>query len=619
MIEKCGSCKKRLRKVEDYLIGIACTSCHKLFHKNCSLINPDGLTCICNECSLSHLPFFDLNNVNFGLTLKGKDTPDFDNLKLQPSFSIKTLLDKIPGKISIQTDEFLSESISSKYYRPDEFLSLKLKKNTFTVFHLNIASLQAHIDELKALLALLDHPFDIIGITETKIRENHETLIPIDLDNYFFHSVHTKTHFGGSGIYVRKHLEYDIRKDLIKSEENTGEAIFAQITHDSHKKIVAGVIYRHHTPIKSFVDNFVLDILAKVSKEKQKIWILLGDFNIDLLKIDSHEDSNYFYNILTSHGFRPLILQPTRVTLSSATLIDNIFINDMSASSIGGNLTSSISDHFPQFSSLDISSNPKPKVNSNFGRSYKNFNNDEFSKDLQAIHWDVLFENKTFDEKMKIFLDHVTKILDYMAPVKKLTRREVRARQSPWITKGIITSMKNRDLLYKKISVGKNLPNKEKLFSDFKRKRNLVTTLIRKSKINYYAKFFEDYKNCAKKTWEGIRDIIKVSNKSRFLPSKIMKNNLEICDNTDIANAYNEFFVNIGDSVEKKIPDSKNDFSLYLKKKVNNSISLTEITLADVQDMIGSLNTSKSCGPNSIPTNLLKDHCDILSNLLNCS
>ena len=61
---------------------------------------------------------------------------------------------------------------------------------------MNIASLQAHIDELKALLALLDHPFYIIGITETKIRENHEALIPIDLDNYFFHSVHTKTHFG---------------------------------------------------------------------------------------------------------------------------------------------------------------------------------------------------------------------------------------------------------------------------------------------------------------------------------------------------------------------------------------------------------------------------------------
>ena len=84
-----------------------------------------------------------------------------------------------------------------------------------------------------------------------------------------------------------------------------------------------------------------------------------------------------------------------------------------------------------------------------------------------------------------------------MAPLKKLTRREIKERQSPWITKGIIKSMKNRDLLYKKMS--KSAPDKAKLLVEFKHKRNLLTTLIRNSKINYYAKFFEDYKNCAKK------------------------------------------------------------------------------------------------------------------------
>ena len=107
---------------------------------------------------------------------------------------------------------------------------------------------------------------------------------------------------------------------------------------------------------------------------------------MDLLKIDIHNDSNYFYNVLTAHGFRPLILQPTRVTSSSSTLIDNIFISDMSVSSTGGNLTSSISDHFPQISSLDISSKSIPKINPQASyRSYKNFNHDEFSRDLKAI------------------------------------------------------------------------------------------------------------------------------------------------------------------------------------------------------------------------------------------
>ena len=66
----------------------------------------------------------------------------------------------------------------------------------------------------------------------------------------------------------------------------------------------------------------------------------MGDFNVDLLKIDQHEESNLFYNVLTANGFRPLILQPSRVQRTSATLIDNIFINHMAAKSKGGNLVS---------------------------------------------------------------------------------------------------------------------------------------------------------------------------------------------------------------------------------------------------------------------------------------
>ena len=81
----------------------------------------------------------------------------------------------------------------------------------------------------------------------------------------------------------------------------------------------------------------------------------MGDFNVYLLKIDQHEESNLFYNVLTVNDFRPLILQPTNnQQRTSATLIDNIFINVMATKSKGGNLVTSISDHFSQFSSLDI-------------------------------------------------------------------------------------------------------------------------------------------------------------------------------------------------------------------------------------------------------------------------
>ena len=96
-----------------------------------------------------------------------------------------------------------------------------------------------------------------------------------------------------------------------------------------------------------FNDDYLNELLDKLSKENETIF-LLGDFNINLLNYDIHPSTNEFLDSLSSHNFLPHILQPSRVTTNSKTLIDNIFSN-MAVPNISGNLTASISDHFPQF------------------------------------------------------------------------------------------------------------------------------------------------------------------------------------------------------------------------------------------------------------------------------
>ena len=56
-----------------------------------------------------------------------------------------------------------------------------------------------------------------------------------------------------------------------------------------------------------------------------------------------------FLNSFTSNGLLPTILQPTRVTCSSATIIDNIFTNYFDYELLGGNLLLNISDPLSQF------------------------------------------------------------------------------------------------------------------------------------------------------------------------------------------------------------------------------------------------------------------------------
>ena len=101
-------------------------------------------------------------------------------------------------------------------------------------------------------------------------------------------------------------------------------------------------------PFLDFNANFLTSTLNKATSEN-KVVFLLGDFNVDLLAADTEENvSDYFY-LLTSYSFLPHIIFPTRVTVSTSKVIDNIFLNSTNWNTTSGNLISSISDHFPQF------------------------------------------------------------------------------------------------------------------------------------------------------------------------------------------------------------------------------------------------------------------------------
>ena len=55
--------------------------------------------------------------------------------------------------------------------------------------------------------------------------------------------------------------------------------------------------------------------------------ITTGDFNYNLINYQYHEDTQTFYNILTSGGFQPTVTKPTRINNNTATLLDHIWTN----------------------------------------------------------------------------------------------------------------------------------------------------------------------------------------------------------------------------------------------------------------------------------------------------
>ena len=188
-----------------------------------------------------------------------------------PSFRAKTLLDKLPGSITIQTQDFLSNSIQSKYFTPADFISSKIPKNCFSIFHLNIASLEYHVDELKSLISVLNHDFDVIGITETKIK-NSEPLSNLKLEGYNFEFTPTNTSFGGTSLYVRDCYAYEKKSEYTISLSGIAESTFIEIKSDSSKNVIIGCIYRHHCKLDRFMKNFLRNLsLISVIKKKASI------------------------------------------------------------------------------------------------------------------------------------------------------------------------------------------------------------------------------------------------------------------------------------------------------------------------------------------------------------
>ena len=120
--------------------------------------------------------------------------------------------------------------------------------------------------------------------------------------------------------------------------------------------------------------------------------------------------------------------------------------------------------------------------------------------------------------------------------------------QNPWITKGIRKSSKKKKKLYKRT------PQNEQQYKNYK---NLFETIKKKIKKIYYSNKLLKCTGDIKKTCNVMKDIIRKSKvKSTNLPRKLTINKVDVYNKPEIADAFNDFFTNIGQKLASQIPKS---------------------------------------------------------------
>ena len=134
--------------------------------------------------------------------------------------SLISSLNLIPTSIDTVDDEenfdenFIAETVNCKYYELHEYKKIQNKSKCFSAFHLNISSLPKHSDKLLNLLAKCDHPFHIIGLTETRLSESLKTSQRYSIQNYKIEDKPTEASAGGALLYIADHLPFKPGEDL---------------------------------------------------------------------------------------------------------------------------------------------------------------------------------------------------------------------------------------------------------------------------------------------------------------------------------------------------------------------------------------------------------------------
>ena len=126
-------------------------------------------------------------------------------------------------------------------------------------------------------------------------------------------------------------------------------------------------------------------------------------------------------------------------------------------------------------------------------------------EELLSVDFSVVIDESSCTEtSYNNFFRKIKDIMDYMAPYRKMTPKEIKLEQMPWITRGILLSMRVRDTLYKSWNGEKDIQFKTSIFTLYKRYRNIIVHLLRGSKQNYYSLFFLQNQSNIKKTLDGI-------------------------------------------------------------------------------------------------------------------
>ena len=497
------------------------------------------------------------------------------------------------------------EDFKCEYFTSAEIMKvMNLKKSLSFLTH-NISSIPSNIDEFFVDFEGVN--IDVLGLCETRLSDSIESIYQIA--GYDMHSNSRNTNGGGTALYIKEEFHSRNIPSLAVMSSYV-ESIFASFRLDNVSFLVGNLYRPPNSELNEFI-SYIEDLLCLISREFVGFSVfLMGDFNLNLLKMNSNRKCFEFYTTLTSHGYHPAILKPTRVTATSQTLIDNIFCNNISQITQSGIVTNSISDHFPVFLNQQLENSAENRKSIYRIRLKNRECHVKFRNLLSSANWNSVYSTSDVEIMYEAFSDELFTMYNESFPVIQREAKPIDMCK-PYIDNNLRELIRQKHKLEKKF---RRQPITYK--NEYHKLRNKVNKLVYKAKQNYFAKRSAECKGNSRKSWNLVSDVLGRGRK----PTVIKQMTDPISDVTltkdkDIADCLNNYFANVGSSFDSQFNDD-DTFENYLPPA--NSSILFSFEMVDAPYLERIIRSIKEASPgyDEIPISVFRENFQMMSEVM---
>jgi hypothetical protein len=406
--------------------------------------------------------------------------------------------------------------------------------------YLNIAGTTRNKKELEDTIEKIKP--SIICLTETHITEEIYD-IEIQIKNY--NGVHVRSESrrtGGCSIYVRNNIRI---KKTTEEKLNQGTWIVGTSIEINKKIINLYVIYRSpSTSVNEFLQEYERWMEKIVKKENA---ILLGDYNIDLLK--NSPSAIRLGEIMEATHFLQVNEEATRFNDKSRTLIDIIYssMGDINCDILDEH---KITDHETLCCKIKI-----PRRNCDLTgerRKIKTIDQNELRKELEKLRETFVIEEENFEETSQQYIELMKE------NIRKCTKERREKFEKPWMTSREIQRLRREKNYYwncyKKIKEGHE--RKEETREKFRQARNKFQKCWREEYRKHNEKKIDENKTDGKKLWSELNKIYSTKTRQEIRKEEIM---FEDMSEDNFADKLNKFFVKSIVELQESISQENED------------------------------------------------------------